>query len=264
MPAASIARVLLDSPLPQLDRLFDYRIPPQFAQDAVPGVRVRVPLRSAGRVADGFLDRGRGRGRLLRGPQRHRQRGLPGADPGREVWTLARAVADRAAGGASDVVRLAVPKRQVRVEKAWLEHPDDARFEVRPVDIPDFDTAAFDDAVAHGGRLAAEALPIVREVAGRPVGRPLGGHARSTGHPGAGARIGDPRRPDYRDQDQLVAALEAVLPAAAIVRLDARQSNPDRYRGLLACLGETPRVIVGNRSVVYAPGPPTRSDRRVG
>ena len=55
MPAASIARVLLDSPLPQLDRLFDYRIPPQFTQDAVPGVRVRVPLRSAGRVADGFL-----------------------------------------------------------------------------------------------------------------------------------------------------------------------------------------------------------------
>ena len=46
--------------------------------------------------------------------------------------------------------------------------------------------------------------------------------------------------PDYRDQDQLVAALEAVLPAAAIVRLDARQSNPDRYRGLLACLGDTP------------------------
>ena len=27
MPAASIARVLVDSPLPQLDRLLDYRIP---------------------------------------------------------------------------------------------------------------------------------------------------------------------------------------------------------------------------------------------
>ena len=44
-----------------------------------------------------------------------------------------------------------------------------------------------------------------------------------------------------------------MLPAEAIVQLDARQSNPDRYRGLLVCLGEKPRVIVGNRSVVYAP-----------
>ena len=115
--------MLLDSPLPQLDRLFDYRIPPQFAQDAVPGVRVRVPLRSAGRVADGFLDRGRATRATTPGPLSDIDSvvsPVPVLAP--EVWTLARAVADRAAGGASDVVRLAVPKRQVRVEKAWLEH----------------------------------------------------------------------------------------------------------------------------------------------
>ena len=59
--------------------------------------------------------------------------------------------------------------------------------------------------------------------------------------------------PDYRDQEQLVAALRAVLPADRIVHLDARQSNPDRYRAMLACLGDTPLAIVGNRSVLYAP-----------
>ena len=37
------------------------------------------------------------------------------------------------------------------------------------------------------------------------------------------------------------------------MHLDARQSNPDRYRALLACLGDEALVIVGNRSVVYAP-----------
>ena len=52
---ATIARVMVDSPLPQLDRLFDYGIPPELASEAVPGVRVRVPLRSAGRVADGYI-----------------------------------------------------------------------------------------------------------------------------------------------------------------------------------------------------------------
>ena len=50
-----VARVLIDSPLPQLDRLFDYAVPDAFAADAQPGVRVKVPLRSAGRMVDGFI-----------------------------------------------------------------------------------------------------------------------------------------------------------------------------------------------------------------
>ncbi len=253
MPAASIARVLLDSPLPQLDRLFDYRIPPQFAQAALPGVRVRVPLRSAGRVADGFLidvvDEADFSGALSDLDSVV----SPVPILAKEVWDLARSVADRAAGSASDVVRLAVPKRQVRVEKAWLEHPEATQFDIQPVDVPDFDSAVFDAAIAGGGRLAVEALPLGRQL---PHGQWVGHWAvtlaalttRALAHGSVILAV-----PDYRDQDQLAAALQAVLPAEAIVRLDARQSNPDRYRGMLACLGETPRVILGNRSVVYAP-----------
>ena len=50
MSARRVARVLIDSPLPQLDRLFDYAVPAGLLQQAQPGVRVRVPLRTAGRV----------------------------------------------------------------------------------------------------------------------------------------------------------------------------------------------------------------------
>ncbi len=35
------------------------------------------------------------------------------------LYRLARRVADRAAGSASDILRLVVPKRMVRAEKAW-------------------------------------------------------------------------------------------------------------------------------------------------
>ena len=59
--------------------------------------------------------------------------------------------------------------------------------------------------------------------------------------------------PDYRDQAQLAAALAAFLPPESIVQLDARQPNPERYRGLLRALGEAPVAILGNRSAVYAP-----------
>ncbi|MEO7006516.1 MAG: primosomal protein N' [Terrimesophilobacter sp.] len=253
VPAASIARVLLDSPLPQLDRLFDYRIPPQFAQTAVPGVRVRVPLRSAGRVADGFLidvvDEADFSGSLSDLDSVV----SPVPILAKEVWDLARSVTDRAAGSASDVVRLAVPKRQVRVEKAWLERPEAAQFDIHQVDIPDFDTEVFDVAIAGSGRLAVEALPLGRQL---PRGQWVGHWAvtlaalatRALAHGSVILTV-----PDYRDQDQLAAALQAVLPAEAVVRLDARQSNPDRYRGVLTCLGEIPRVIIGNRSAVYAP-----------
>jgi primosomal protein N' (replication factor Y) (superfamily II helicase) len=53
--ARRVARVLLDSPLPQLDRLFDYALPAALVDDAVAGARVKVPLRSAGRMVEGWI-----------------------------------------------------------------------------------------------------------------------------------------------------------------------------------------------------------------
>ena len=37
-----VARVRVDSTLPQVDRTFDYRVPAELSEDAVPGARVRV------------------------------------------------------------------------------------------------------------------------------------------------------------------------------------------------------------------------------
>jgi primosomal protein N' (replication factor Y) len=265
MTPASIARVLLDSSLPQLDRLFDYLVPAALLDQARIGVRVRVPLRSAGRVADGFIVE------LVSSVDYSGVLSeidsvvspIPILAP--EVWALARRVADRAAGSASDVVRLAVPKRQVRVEKSWLAAPaveDTVPVGTAPVHaapvhtvaVQGYSTAAIEAAFASSGRLAIDAIPLVTEV---PGGRWVGHWAVTMA---AAATLAIARGgsailavPDYRDQEQLLAALEAVLPAERIVHLDAKQSNPDRYRGVLACLGDTPLVIVGNRSVIYAP-----------
>ena len=253
-PATMVARVMIDSTLPQLDRLFDYSIPDRLLDEAVPGVRVRVPLRSIGRIAEGFIvelaPRGDYRGALseldaVLSPVRV-------LTP--EVWALARRVADRAAGTASDVIRLAVPKRQVRVEKAWLAAEPTAVEAVSAADIQNYDVATIDAAIASGGRLALDAVPTVAKLpGGRWVGRwaiTMAAIATRALASGGSAILAVP---DYRDQQQLVAALGAVLPHDRIVSLDARQSNPDRYRSTLACLGDEPLAIVGNRSVVYAP-----------
>ena len=116
----SVAKVVLDSPLPRLDHLFDYRVPESLRDGIVVGARVKVPLRVAGRVADGWVvalaATSEAPGELS--PVEKVVSPAPVLAP--EVWRLARAVADRSAGVASDVLRIAVPKRQVRVEQRWL------------------------------------------------------------------------------------------------------------------------------------------------
>ena len=256
--SATIARVLVDSPLPQLDRLFDYGIPEHLVGHVVPGVRVKVPLRSAGRTTDGYV------------VELAEAGGYDGVlseidsviSPVRvltpEVWALARKASERAAGSANDIIRLAIPTRQVRVEKAHLAAEDNAPFPVitaAPIDR--YGSRVLETAIELRERLAVDAVPLVAEVRTDGVSTWVGGWAVSMAAAAAVTVAAGQSAilcvPDYRDQEQLEAALGAILPPEAIVRLDAKQSNPDRYRGFLRCLDGSPLVIVGNRSVVYAP-----------
>jgi primosomal protein N' (replication factor Y) len=59
--------------------------------------------------------------------------------------------------------------------------------------------------------------------------------------------------PDHRDRAQLEAALRSRIPADALVRDDAKQGGPARYAAFLRTLRESPCVVIGNRSAVYAP-----------
>ncbi len=259
----SIARVWVDSPLPQLDRLFDYRVPEHLVSEMRVGIRVRVPLRTAGRLVDAYVielvDSVEFTGVLSE------VEGLVSPVPvlAPEVAALARRAADRSAGSAIDIVRVAVPPRQARVEKAWLAADSGSAprlAPVQPVAVAGYERGALEGALSNGGRLAVDALPTVEAVVppASPsdpvwVGRWATTAAAAASVVLAGGRSAILAVPDYRDQEQLVAALLAVLPAERIVRLDARQSNPDRYRAFLRCLGDDALVIVGNRSVVYAP-----------
>ena len=282
-----VARVLIDSPLPQLDHLFDYSIPDELVGVALPGVRVRVPLRSAGRVADGYLIEVLDPSAPAADPG-----ALPGLDMGidfrgalsplesvvsaaqvltPDVWELARRVAHRASGNASDIIRLAVPPRQVRVEKAWLvarSAAADGTAEKTDFDVAatsaaaalgrpafaDYPAGTLDTAVARSARLCVAAVPDLQLL---PDGQTIGQWALTLAELAvtslAAGRSAILVVPDYRDQDQLQAALDLLAPAGSVSRVDARQPNPDRYRAFLAALDLAPRIVLGNRSAVYAP-----------
>ncbi|WP_232327544.1 primosomal protein N' [Herbidospora yilanensis] len=112
--SSPVARVVVDNPLPHLDRPFDYLVPASLDEAARPGVRVRV--RFAGKLTDAFL--------LERVESSEHQGALLFLDrvisPERvltpEIAALARGVADRYAGTLSDVLRLAIPPRHARAE----------------------------------------------------------------------------------------------------------------------------------------------------
>lgn len=256
MSERRVARVQLESPVPQLDRLFDYAVPHPLVADIAPGVRVKVPLRSAGRMMDAFVievvaDDGSERPLSAVETVVSPMSVLP-----ERLYTLARRVADRAAGSVSDVLRLAVPKRMVRAEKAWAAAPAPTPPEVVPAALeratatlaPYAGLAAALDA---GERIALDAPPHPHAELPRGAWADL--LASAAVHTLARGRSAVLVVPDYRDQAQLMAALGELVSPDAIVRDDSDQSGPARYAQYLRTLAPVPCIVVGRRSGVYAP-----------
>jgi primosomal protein N' (replication factor Y) len=145
VPAATlpVGRIVVDVPLAHLDRPFDYLIPSELDATATEGCRVRV--RFAGQLVDGYL--------LERVATSEYGKKLsfiekvvsPEPVLAPEIATLARAIADRYAGGMIDVLRLAIPPRHARAEAAASGEPSPlpqvpAWVEERPssqVDVPE-------------------------------------------------------------------------------------------------------------------------------
>ncbi|KAA9110576.1 primosomal protein N' [Microbacterium rhizomatis] len=259
MTELRVARVLIDSPLPQLDRLFDYAIPDHLLPDARPGVRVRVPLRSAGRMVDGYL--------VELAEAQESPRPLSELDavvspvvvltPG--LYALARRAADRAAGSAGDILRLAIPKRMVRAEKAWLgaAPPEPPSVTAHALEWADRSLGGFNGlagALDGRERIAVDAPPRPSRIApDTEVGAWAELLAAAALRELAAGRSSVLVVPDYRDQAQLEAVLDARGASPSVVRVDARQSGPERYSAFLRTLSPVACIVVGNRSSVYAP-----------
>jgi len=117
---ASIARVCIDTPLPHLDRLFDYSVPDKWRAQAHVGARARV--RFAGRLVNAVIVETATHsdfdGALT---PLNSVAAMPSYTP--QALTLARAVADRYGGSLWDVLRLMAPPRVAAVEKREWESP---------------------------------------------------------------------------------------------------------------------------------------------
>ncbi len=240
-----VARVAVDSPLPHLDRPFDYLVPAELDEAVRPGSRVRV--RFAGRLIDAWvlqrLAASEHDGRLS-----YLERGVgdePVLTP--ETAALFRSVADRWAGSFADVLRLGVPPRHARAEAAVAAET------AAPPAAPD---------PTGWARYRAGAAYLGAVQAGRPV------RAVWNALPGEDwpARIAEAAQaalaggrgvlvvvPDVRDAARVDTALQAALPRGSHVVLSADLGPEARYRRWLAVRRGAVRAVLGTRAAVFAP-----------
>ena len=269
-----VARVAVDVALAHLDRPFDYAVPEHLDASLAVGVRVRV--RFAGRLVDGFV-----LARVATSEHTGRlawvekvvstETALPP-----EIATLCRAVADRYGGVMADVLRLALPPRHARVEAATRPDPTSptgaaARAEAG---VEPGSPAAIGAGSVSGGQAAAgvgsggwvryprgpaflralgegrAAHAVWQALPGEAWAQRLAEAARATVGAGRGAML---VVPDQRDVEHLVEACASVLGADAVVALTADLGPAERYRRWLAVRRGEVRVVVGTRSAAFAP-----------
>lgn len=253
-----VARVYIDSHLPQVDRLFDYRVPAALDQQAQPGVRVRVKFN--GQELSGWLKE---RCQSSDSPQRL----LPLEEvlseltlltP--EIFALAETLADRYAALISDILRKALPARVVGVEKPYLEAQQSAtadQFSPEELEETEADLSAFnsylqgpefcEDLLA--GEPARAVLTLLPAPASHPWEEVVAQALIATASRGRSALA---LVPDYKKLDSLTSTLERLAPGA-YARLTGADRASDRYRNFLDVRFGRKKILIGTRSAAYAP-----------
>ncbi|MCM1018444.1 primosomal protein N' [Micromonospora sp. XM-20-01] len=249
----------MDVPLPHLDRPFDYLVPAALDAEAQPGVRVKV--RFAGQLVDGWLlERAESSAHPKLAYLEKVVSSVPVLSP--EVARLARAVADRYAGSLADVLRLAVPPRHARAEKAVpadADAPADpdapADADARPGGRAEVDLRGWRDYPAGPALLRAltDGRPARAVWSAQPGEDWAGRYADAVAATVAGGRGAVVVVADARDLDRLDAALTAVLGAGRHVRLTAADGPARRYRAFLAARRGDVAVVIGTRAAMFAP-----------
>jgi primosomal protein N' (replication factor Y) len=254
-----VARVLVESSLPHLDRPFDYGVPASLAGEAQPGVRVKVKFNGqdlGGFIMERVAESDAGHALL---PLAKIVSPVPVLTP--EIRDLATAVAARYAGTVSDVLRVAVPPRVARLEKTFPGVQESAAGAARQPNNTGAEVTghaawadyrngpAFLRHLTDGGAPRAVLNPLQGS---GPAGWPqlVAQAVAAAFASGRGALV---VVPDNRDLDRLEDAVTSVLPEQAVARLTAEDGPTPRYQNFLRLLAGTARVAIGTRSAAYAP-----------
>ncbi|MER7302378.1 primosomal protein N' [Nocardioides sp. NPDC127514] len=242
-----VAKVLVDLPMAHLDRPFDYAVPASMAEEAQPGVRVKV--RFGPKDVDGFVvERAEASEHANLQPLKRVVSSEPVLTP--QVAALSESVARRYAGARADVLRLAIPPRHASTEK----EPSAVSPAGRPFDAEAAAAAwaGHEPAAAFLRHLASGGAPrAVWHAAAGTDHADLIAHATATTlASGRGALV---VVPDWKDLARLDTAMTKVLGEGQHAVLAADAGPASRYREFLRVARGTVKVAIGTRAAAFAP-----------
>ncbi len=227
----AFARIVFQSPLPALNREFEYSVPDSLRQDVRVGQRVKVHF--AGQSKEGFIvslvNEPTFKGKLSQVIEIVSP--IPVLQP--HIYELLQAIAARQCCSVGELLPNAIPKRSVRVEKSFSANPPS------------------DKHVVSGSRYAELVSAVANEVSGVP---------------NFVARIRDLASkyfeenqsviicvPDFRDLGRVKEALTEVIPKDALLEVDSNDVGSQRYLSFLQQQTDDTKVVIGTRNVMYSP-----------
>jgi primosomal protein N' (replication factor Y) len=236
MTGFGVARVAIDSPLPQLDRLFDYEIAEGIRDSITVGSRVRVPFGRGVGLSDGYVVELVSQSDFTGKLARLEELVSPVSVLTPEIYELCRSVADRQAVTIADVFKLAIPTRSVAVEKKWIAASGELPVtKAKPKQTGQRSFVFVEPRTNEHGPIWVQQL----------VSRAL-----------ANLESGESTIlvvPDYRDQAVLIRELTLRTSTESVVDYTSQQTNSLRYSAFLRCLSPAPAIVVGSRAALYAP-----------
>jgi primosomal protein N' (replication factor Y) len=250
-----IAKLVLQSNLPQLDRLFDYLVPDSLVNQVELGSRVKVVFGRSKKTLDAFIvdfpKESEFSGRLseILEVVGNAQTLRP------NVFKLCQQLAERSASTLGDVLKLAVPPHMPKAFAAHLQLAPESQDSSSVQLTEDFEGTNAILAVGQKSFLLAEPRQIE-----------LGFGESLASVPAwvkmfvlfAAANLAQGKStlilvPDYREHEVIMEALTLADLAVHISNYSQEQVKSKQYLGFLRALEHTPRIVVGSRAAAFAP-----------
>lgn len=231
MDSEIFARVVFQSPLPALDREFEYLVPSELNEKIVIGCRVKVPF--AGQKKEGFVvglsSDSEFKGKLSEVAEVISS--VPVLAP--HIYGLLKAISIRQCCSIGELIDNAVPKRSVKIEKEFKS--------------PISESASFGD----GEKVAEIIRPVFDSETQLPYfTKRIATLATQYLETGRSVIV---CVPDYRDVDRISTQLHQVIGHDAVVVLDSNEVGSRRYQVFLSQLQSSPKIVLGTRSAIYSP-----------
>lgn len=251
-----IAKLAIQSGLPQLDRLFDYAIPDKWLPAVEVGSRVKVTFGKSKKALEGFVveisDQSTFEGKLSEIESVLGNR--PALQP--EIFALCSQLADRSASSVGELLKIAVPSHMPR---AFASHSESSTAAGQPEgDVASSFNSSYLQALCQKGARSfalAEPKELSIEYQGRLAIAPswvccfIAMAVKNL----ASNKSSIILVPDYREQAAVLSAIAALGLDSFLCDYSQELPKSKQYAAFLRALDSQARIIVGSRSAALAP-----------